>query len=225
VARTYQYYIQTNMITKLVSFLYPITRNIKSDYSGNLELTVFNGKKYLNSENTNYSYGSLQRVLNFSLKQLDLSKTSNALILGLGGGCVLKTLRQDFQYNGNITAVEIDPVIIDIAEKEFDVVSNNSNKIICSDAFSFVKTDNSKFDLVIVDLFIDDRIPEQFLTLEFWRNLLSHIDTRGKIIFNTLCTPYTNLQPIEDKLKRRGFEFKTFRHVEKTNKVLIAKCG
>jgi spermidine synthase len=211
------------MITKFFSFLFPITKNIKSDYNGNLEVTVINGKKYLDTLNTNYSYGSLQRVMQFSLKQLDLSRIHNALVLGLGGGCAVKLLRQDFHYSGAITAVDIDPVIINLAEKEFHIVSDESTKIICADAFTFVEKDNSKFDLVIIDLFIDNKVPDKFLTLEFWRYLLAHISTGGKIIFNTLCDPFTNLEPIEEKLKRRGFEFKTHRYVENTNKVLITR--
>lgn len=210
------------MLSKIISFVFPITRKIKSEHNGYLELTLFNGKKLLNTLHANYSYGSLQRVLKFSLKQLELSKTSNVLILGLGGGCVLRTLRDDFNYSGNITAVDIDPVIIDIAEKEFDIIPDNNTLIICDDAFDFVQKDNNKYDLVIIDLFIDNIVPDKFLTQDFWRNVLQRINIQGSIIFNTLCMPSTDIQPIEEKFKKRGLKYKVYRYVENTNKVLIA---
>ena len=210
------------MLTRILSFLFPITRNIKSDHNGNLELTIINGKKLLNTANANYSYGSLQRVLKFSLQQLELSKTHEILLLGLGGGCVVKTLREDFSYRGKITAVDVDPIIISVAKKEFNVLSDEFTKIICSDAFNFVKDCDWKFDLIIVDLFVDNKVPDEFLTQEFWRYILEHLSVRGKIIFNTLCEPVSNLKPIEDKFRKRGLDYKIYRHVENTNRVLIA---
>ena len=212
------------MIRKLISYLYPLTKRIKSQYSGYLELTLYNGRKLLNTLNANYSYGSLQRVLKFSLEHVDLSKTEKVLILGLGGGSVIKTLRNDFKWTGQITAVEIDPVIVQVAENEFGIKADDKTNIICGDAFDFVFTDNSKFDLIIIDLFIDNMIPDKFLSLEFWRETLKKVKLNGNVIFNTLCTPFTNLHPIEEKLKRSGFESTVYRYVENTNKVLIANC-
>ncbi len=94
------------MIKKLISFIYPLTRKIESDHNGMLELTLSNGKMFLDTANTNYSYGSLQRILKFSLLQVDLSKMKNILVLGLGGGCVLKTIRKEFNYSGKILKIK-----------------------------------------------------------------------------------------------------------------------
>jgi len=188
------------MIRKIISFIFPLTRKIKSQYNGYLELTLINGKTLLDSANTNYSYGSLQRVLHFSLLHIDLSKTKEILILGLGGGCVLKTLRNEFNFSGKITAVDIDPVIIQIADKIFGITSDENTNIICSDAFDYVKNDNKKFDLIIIDLFIDNEVPKKILSLEFWEEIIKKTEKDGYIIFNTLCMPFTDLKPIENKL-------------------------
>jgi len=210
------------MLKKAISYIFPITRKIKSDYSGYFELTVINGKTLLDTAHANYSYGSLQRVLKFSLQQIDLSGINNILLLGLGGGSVIKTLRNDFVYAGNITAVEIDPVMIDIAAKEFGIIPGNKTLIACGDAFDFVKNNNHFFDLIIIDLFIDNKVPDKFLYPEFWDNVLKRINKKGSIIFNTLCTPDVNIQPVEDNLKQNGFEYRVYQQVEKTNRVLIA---
>ena len=210
------------MLKKIISYIFPITRKIKSIHNGYLELTVVNGRTVLDTSNTNYSYGSLQRVLKFSLEHTDVSHAENVLLLGLGGGCVLKTLWNEFDYKGNVTAVDIDPVIITVAEKEFGILPNGKTRIVCADAYDFVKEDLDKFDLIIIDLFIDNIVPEKFLQQEFWKDVLKKVNNNGTIIFNTLCTPFTDIQPIEAKLKRRGFESHVYRYVERTNKVLIA---
>ncbi|HRP61590.1 MAG TPA: spermine synthase [Vicingus sp.] len=212
------------MIKKIISFIYPLTRKIESVHNGILELTQLNGKVYLDTANTNYSYGSLQKILKFSLLQVDLSKAKNILVLGLGGGSVLKTIRKDFNYAGNITAVDFDPVIIDIAEKEFGITNDEKTTIICSDAVDFIRNTNDSFNLIIIDLFIDNEIPKKILLPEFWKEIIKNTALDGYIIFNTLCKPFTDIKPIEDKLRKRGLDYKIFRYVENTNKVLIANC-
>ena len=59
------------MIKRVLSFLLPIKiHQKKSVYSKNLEVTWNNGYLVLDSENTNYSFGSLQRVLKKGLKYI-----------------------------------------------------------------------------------------------------------------------------------------------------------
>jgi spermidine synthase len=210
------------MFKKLISYIYPLTTKIQSKFSGKLELTVFNGRKVLDTKNTNYSYGSLQRVLKYSLDQLDMSHIKSALVLGLGGGSVIQTLREDKHFEGKITAVEIDPVIIDIAANEFNITDNENSNIVCDDAWNFVLTDPVKYDLIIVDLFIDNAIPDKFLETEFWKGVLNHLNKGGDVIFNTLCHPKTDLTLLKEKLNRRKMSFEVHRYVEQSNKVLIA---
>ena len=51
------------MIRKLFSYLIPITiYKIKSAWSKSIEVTWANGELVMDSENTNYSYGSLQQI-------------------------------------------------------------------------------------------------------------------------------------------------------------------
>lgn len=213
------------MLKKLISYILPLTRNVQSQYSGKLELTVVNGRKVLDTKSTNYSYGSLQRVFNYSLDQINLEHTKNALILGLGGGSVIQTLISARKFKGEITAVEIDPVIIDIAANEFNIRSNEQVSIICDDAYNFVIQDNIKYDLIIVDLFIDNKIPDKFLAIKFWKRILDLLNEGGDVIFNTLCNPKTDLTLLKNKLDRRKIKYEVHRYVEKSNKVLIAHFG
>ncbi|WP_417859631.1 spermidine synthase [Winogradskyella sediminis] len=207
----------------LLSYIYPITKTIESKYSGTLEVTWYNGKKHLNSKNANYSYGSLQRILKFGLEKVEFSKINSILILGMGGGSVIKTLRNHFNYTNSIEAVEIDPVIIDIAKSEFGIVENDHLKIHCADAFHFVETNTKVFDLIIIDLYIDLLVPDQFLSTAFWDYILKTKSSKGSLLFNASVkeSHITNVESLINYLKTKVYKVDVYKKVNNTNTVVI----
>ena len=217
--------IFSHNMKRLLSYIYPVTKTIVSKYSGELEITWYNGNKHLNSANANYSYGSLQRILKFGLEKIELSKVKSILVLGMGGGSVIETLRQDFNYSKTITAVEIDPVIIAIANEEFGIIDNETLKIHCTDAYEFVETNNSFFDLIIVDLYIDLTVPDKFLNLDFWEAVLSSKSSNGAILFNASVKDSKNnaIKAVTNYLKTKTFKVDVFENVNTTNTVIVAK--
>lgn len=210
---------------RLLSYIYPITKKVESKYSGTLEITWHNGNKHLNTKNANYSYGSLQKILKFGLQKIDLNNCKDILILGMGGGSVMDTLLKDFKYKNHITAVEIDPVIINIAKEEFNFSDKNNLKIICADAVDFMKQNKNLFDLIIVDLFIDDIVPSEFYELSFWEDIINYNSINGSILFNA------SLQDDNDKyitgilscLEKFHYKTQTLEKVNGTNTLLIAE--
>jgi spermidine synthase len=175
---------------KLLSYLVPLKGKVyKSEINGQLELNWYEGKLMLDSKNANYSYGALQRALAVGLRGIgnnEVKQSKSILILGMGAGCVIETLRKDFQNDAKITAVEIDKVVIDIAKKYFDVGRFSNLKIVEDDAFEYVKNNKTKHDLIIVDLFIDKETPSQFSSDEFLQNILHSLSSKGNILFNTV---------------------------------------
>lgn len=210
---------------QLLSYILPITKSVESDYSGTLEITWYNGKKHLNSKNANYSYGSLQRILKFGVEKINLQNVTSILVLGMGGGSVIDSLRKDFKFNKHITAVEIDSVIIDIASSEFGISENENLKIHCADAFEFVMQSNALFDLIIVDLFIDLSVPNQFLSEEFWDNTLRLKSSKGKVIFNASVrdAKNKNVNQLINYLKTKVYKVEVFENVNDTNTIVILK--
>lgn len=178
-----------NLLKKYFSYLNVIPeRTYKSAINGTLEINWLNGKKILDTKNTNYSYGNLGKVLNKGLKSVNTdfcSEELSVLILGLGGGDVVKQLRNNFKSNANITAVEIDPVIIEIALKEFDIIPNSKLEIVNNDANVFLKYTKERYDLVIVDLFTDVHIPEFVFQPQFIQSVYNVLNLNGSVIFNT----------------------------------------
>ena len=212
-------------MVRLLSFIYPITKKVKSEFNGTLEITWYNGKKHLNTKNANYSYGSLQKILKIGLQKIDLINCDNILILGFGGGSVIKTLRKDFSYTNSITAVDIDPVVINIAKEEFNVSKFGNLDIICDDAIHFVEKNDKQFGLIIVDLFINTEIPSQFYQIPFWKNILKSSADEASILFNASLDSNNDsiITNIASFLFKNKFQIEKLEKVNKTNTLLIAK--
>ena len=178
------------MIKRLLSFLLPVKiHQKKSVYSKNLEVTWNNGYLVLDSENTNYSYGSLQRVLKKGLKYIGYDRIRNfqsILVLGVAGGSVIETLKKEIKFEGQITGVEIDPVVVELATKYFGLGKYNNVSIVIDDAFEFVLKSKEKYDLIIIDIFQDTTMPN-FLFEDFFINRINFLlKINGFILFNTM---------------------------------------
>ncbi len=209
---------------RLLSYLWPFTKEVSTQINGTLELTWMNGKKVLDSQNANYSYGSLQKLLSYGLSLIDISVNSEILLLGLGGGSIIAPLRNTFGHQGKITAVEIDEVVIEIAKNEFNITSNRNLEIICEDAFFYVDHCVSQFEIIIIDIFIDNQVPKQFYENQFWKNLIPLLKPGGQIVFNAGINLKENIK-IESLVSavKLDIEFSQHNQVQGTNTLLIGK--
>lgn len=115
----------------------------------------------------------------------------NILMLGLGGGTVAHLLTKDFPQV-NLTVVEIDKVMVDIAKKFFDIDSiENLNLIVadamrvCSEPEKFDLHQNT-FDVVIVDIYCGDKYPDLGKSGTFLSRLKWFVRSGGLVVFNRL---------------------------------------
>ncbi len=191
------------MFKKLFSYIIPL--NIfkqKSTISQTLEVTWTDGELVLDSKNTNYSYGSLQRILRKGLKFIGFERIQTMdkiLVLGVAGGSVIKTLVDEIHFEGKITGVEIDKAIIQIANEYFHLNEIQNLEIVIDDAFEFVLKTKDKYDLIIIDVFQDVRMPN-FLFETFFINRICYLlHSRGFILFNTMV--------LNDKQKQLNLDF------------------
>ncbi|MBU0618760.1 methyltransferase domain-containing protein [Patescibacteria group bacterium] len=115
-------------------------------------------------------------------------KAQNVLILGLGGGTVVKLILQKWPQV-KITGIEIDPLMVKLAKKYFDLGQISNLKIITSDAIKFVKDyalQPTLYNLIIVDLYLGDQIPTDVKSRKFLTAIKRAIDKNGLVIFNHL---------------------------------------
>lgn len=211
---------------KWLSYIFPFTSKIKTDYNDVVEVTWYNGQKLLDSKNANYSYGSLQRILEIGISKIDLTKVTSILLLGLGGGSIIASLQNKFSYQGTIDAVEIDGKIIAIAEKEFAITSSKKVNIIHQDAYKYIQNHPKQYDLMIIDLFIDRQVPQQFLSEEFCKNLETLFHKHGQLLFNLgiELTEKDQAYHVVEHFKKHPF-FKTtlYNEVEDLNTLLMVE--
>lgn len=178
------------MVRKLFSYFIPINVYKKnSTVSKSLEVTWNNGELVLDSKNTNYSYGSLQRILRKGLKYIGferIRKFESILVLGVAGGSVIKTLVDEVKYKGSITGVEIDETVITIANQYFELDKIPNLEIVIDDAFEYVLKTKRTYDLIIIDIFEDTNMPNFLFQDFFIHRINSLLNLNGFILFNTM---------------------------------------
>lgn len=214
------------MLKKLFSFIYPIRlKHVESAISGPMEINLVDGRMTLDTKSSNYSYGSLQFILQYGLKKINLNNnTKKILLLGLGGGSVIQTIREEFKCDASIEAVDIDPVIIQIAWEDFNLKRFENIKIVQADASEYLIQNTDLFDLIIVDLFIIDTIPTIFTQPEYIDSLLNHLTQHGKIIYNTMKRTMSteNLNQIKNRFEKES-HVSILKNVEGTNHLILVE--
>jgi spermidine synthase len=216
------------MIKKLFSYLIPIKiYEAKSALSKSIEVTWANGELVLDSENTNYSYGSLQRILRVGLKNIGYEKITamdSILVLGVAGGSVIKTLVDEIKFEGKITGVELDAEIIKVANTYFKLDQIKNLEIVIEDAFEFVLKNKNKFDLIIIDIFQDTTMPNFLFETFFVNRICYHLKNKGFVLFNTMILNETqnlrNKKFVSDFYEHQ-FKIRTIPRIELHNELIV----
>jgi len=216
------------MLRKFLSYLIPIKIfKTKSLLSKTLEVTWANGELVLDSENTNYSYGSLQRILRRGLKHFGFEKIlemKHILVLGVAGGSVIKTLVDEIHYKGKITGVDIDSRIIEIANKYFKLDEIENLDIVIEDAFEFVLKTKDRYNLIIIDIFQDTKMPNFLFEKFFMDRICFLLNSKGLVLFNTMCLTagdnFRNQNFIKD-FNDNNFKIQSIPRVEVHNELII----
>ncbi|WP_264564188.1 spermidine synthase [Flavobacterium sp. N3904] len=216
------------MLKKLLSYLIPIKiHKVNSALSKTIEITWANGELVLDSQNTNYSYGSLQRILRKGLNHIGfqkIAKMEHILVLGVAGGSVIKTLVDEINFKSKITGVEIDPDIIAIANTYFKLNEIENLEIIIDDAFEFVLKTKDKYDLIIIDIFQDTTMPNFLFEKYFVNRICYLLKSKGIVLFNTMCLTAGHNFRNQNYIKNfNDFNFKihSIPRIEEHNELII----
>lgn len=218
------------MINKILSYLIPINiHREKSSLNKSIEVTWANGELVMDSENTNYSYGSLQRILRLGLKHIGFDRIrsmENILVLGVAGGSVIKTLVDEIKFDGRITGVEIEPQIIELANKYFKLDEIPQLEIIIDDAFEFILKTKEKYNLIIIDIFQDTHMPNFLFESFFINRICFLLKSKGFVLFNTmLLDEKQNLRNLKfiSEFSPVDYSIKSIPRVERHNELIVVK--
>lgn len=181
-----------------------VIETFESDINPLIEVSFQDGRYQLNAGNVNYSFGPLHDAFRkyFHYDPPHLNGKSKVLLLGFGAGSVIRILQEELQFKCSYTGVEVDHAIIQAARKHFFLDRVENLEVIISDAYSFIEHCTDAYDLIVVDIYIEDKVPVKFETTEFLYELSNCLTRGGKVVFNKLLAADGDIVSVEALLHR-----------------------
>jgi len=143
------------------------------------------------------------------------------LIVGLGGGSLPTALREILPQ-AQIDVVEIDPAVTRVARKYFNFRDDPRMKVIELDGRVYVKRairSGEKYDVVMLDAFDHEYIPEHLLTREFLAEVKSLLTPTGVLVGNT----FSSSRLYDHESTTYAAVFGTFYNLKAANRVIVAR--
>lgn len=115
---------------------------------------------------------------------------SRVLIVGLGGGAMVRFLTH-YEPQLHIDAVEIDPVVVRLADEYFGVRSGGNVRVHTADGVAFVESTSDRYDVIFMDAFLRPSsdtdaagVPTALKTQAFLAGLKQALAPGGVVAFN-----------------------------------------
>jgi len=112
-------------------------------------------------------------------------QAQSCLVLGLGGGSIPRMLLAA-RPQMEVDAVEIDPVVVKLAERYFHIRALPRFAIHLEDAADFLQRCTSRYGIVVVDTYVGEQFPDQCATPDFIRNARKCMSDDGVLAINWL---------------------------------------
>ena len=183
---------------------YEVLETVNSPINGEIIIidNLF-GKKEMRIGGVVQSGGLVKKLWGEIFNQFLNRKNFRCLILGLGCGSAAKLISERFP-NAEIVGVEIDPKVVEVGKKYFGLNSLKILEVVIGDAVELVQSSktllrgipseykvqssiqNSKFNLVLVDLYLGKEFSKEAESEEFIRGVRNLLSDSGMAIFNRL---------------------------------------
>lgn len=143
------------------------------------------------------------------------------LVLGLGGGTLVDALQRALPQ-AKIDAVEIDPAVVGVAGLYFGFRPGPRVRVHEQDGRVFVKRalrSGRSYDLVMLDAYDHEYIPEHLLTREFLQEVKGILAPGGVLAANT----FSSSRLYDHESTTYAAVFGQFFNLKRRNRVIIAK--
>jgi hypothetical protein len=193
---------------KWLSYLFEFhLESAPSDLNPHLYVSLRKGQFQLSTANAIYSWGDLYDNFFKAFQRLPVSDWDKreVLILGFGLGSIPIMLEHKFNRNWHFTGVEADESVLWLAGKYTLPALKSPLELHAADAASFVLQTECAYDMICMDVFQDDRIPEEFQTETFLQSLKLLMNPEGVLLYNRLNNT------MEDKSLTETFYAQVFR--------------
>jgi spermidine synthase len=145
------------------------------------------------------------------------------LVIGLGGGTLVDALQRVLPQS-EIDAVEIDSAVVRVAQRYFAFQPGPRVQVHEQDGRVFVKRalrSGRKYDLVMLDAYDHEYIPEHLLTQEFLREVQGVLAPDGVVAANT----FSSSRLYDHESATYASVFGPFFNLKRSNRVIIARQG
>lgn len=105
------------------------------------------------------------------------------LMIGLGGGSLLKFLRAQ-RPTATLTVVEINPHVIALRDTFAIPPDDDRLQVLCADGADHVAADESLYDIILVDGFNYDGQPEALCSTDFYADCRARLTPAGLLVVN-----------------------------------------
>ncbi|MGA2030875.1 MAG: fused MFS/spermidine synthase [Thermoguttaceae bacterium] len=112
------------------------------------------------------------------------------LIVGLGGGAMVHFLRH-YDAEAIVDAVEIDPAVVKIADRWFDVRRGENVRIFTEDGLAYLRRTEDRYDVIYMDAFLKPSretdstgLPLRLKTVQFYQDVQTKLTPGGVVVFN-----------------------------------------
>jgi spermidine synthase len=129
--------------------------------------------------------GTWEQVLSapfFNSAPVKLTDVTDIAIVGLAAGTTAREAAAAFP-NVQIDGIEIDPVIVEVGRKYFDMNEPNLNVII-QDGRWALENSNRQYDVISIDAYRPPYIPYSLTSREFFQVVYDHLKTDGVVVIN-----------------------------------------
>jgi spermidine synthase len=150
-------------------------------------------------------------------------RPSAVLIIGLGGGTIPRALLE-VAPQARMDVVEIDPAVVRVARKYFGFDADQRLRVHEMDGRVFVKRairERRRYDLIMLDAFDHEYIPEHLLTREFLAEVRSILAADGVLAANT----FSSSRLYDHESVTYAAVFPQFFNLKRENRVIIAVNG
>ncbi|MDG3006155.1 spermidine synthase [Paludisphaera mucosa] len=120
------------------------------------------------------------------------------LIVGLGGGSMVHFLKIH-DPAVKVDVVEIDPLIVSIADRYFGVKTGGNVDVKVTDGLAYLRESDAKYDVIYMDAFLRPSggtdmtgVPLHLKTLTFYEQVKQRLNPDGVVVFN--LNPHLSVQ-------------------------------
>ena len=145
------------------------------------------------------------------------------LIVGLGGGSLPTALKQILPA-AQIDVAEIDPAVTRVAKHFFGFVDGPRLHVAEVDGRVFVKRagrEGRKYDVILLDAFDHEYIPEHLLTKEFLAEVKLLLAPQGVLVANT----FSSSRLYDHESATYASVYGSFYNLKRENRVIVTRLG